>query len=359
MKQLKDFRDNIHKCSKCGLCQAVCPLYKVTGNDCTVSRGQFIMLKGLLNSELKMTKKLNRYLDLCLKCGKCTEFCPSGIDAVDIIVSAKYEYFRKSPVEKLKSFLQKYLLFGLAASFLSLFRRNKKSKTFDKKVIYFAGCGGKLLGNRDIVKLMNHIGTEVISPDFNCCGMPFYTRGDLDSFRQYINNYINILKKYNTKEIVTACASCEKTIKSYIKWCESEEEKQFLSGLKIKNIYEYLKENDCKFELKNKVKATYHKPCNQHNYDDVEHLLGNIKNLEYIKADGFDKCCGLNGIFKFREYPTLINIYKEKHNDFIKTGANVVLTSCLGCEAVLTLISGGKYKVKNLISFINKNTISY
>ena len=100
MKQLKDFKDNIHSCSKCGLCQSVCPVYKITGNDCTVSRGHFIMLKGLINGELKMSKKLNRYLDLCLKCGACTKFCPSGIDVVDIIVAAKAEYFKSHIFEK-------------------------------------------------------------------------------------------------------------------------------------------------------------------------------------------------------------------------------------------------------------------
>ena len=85
MKQLTDYIEDIHSCSKCGLCQSVCPLYKLTGNDCTVSRGQFIMLYGLLKKQLKMTKNLNKYLDLCLKCGACSKFCPSGLDVVEII----------------------------------------------------------------------------------------------------------------------------------------------------------------------------------------------------------------------------------------------------------------------------------
>ena len=94
MKDLAEYKDEIHSCSKCGLCQSVCPIYEVTKNDCSVSRGMFIMLKGLLKGELKMSKKLNRYLDLCLKCGACTKFCPSGINIVDIIASAKAKYFQ-------------------------------------------------------------------------------------------------------------------------------------------------------------------------------------------------------------------------------------------------------------------------
>lgn len=356
MKSLNDCREDIRKCSKCGLCQSVCPIYEITGNDCTVSRGQFVMLLGLIDKKIKTTKKINRYLDLCLKCGKCTEYCPAGINVVDIIAASKYDFFKKSILSKFLSFIQKYIIFGLILSFISLFVKRKKSKHFEKKVIYFAGCSGKLFGNKDVVKLLNNINIEVLSPKFNCCGMPYFTRGDLNNFKESIKNYINILKKYETKDIVTACASCEKTIKSYIRLCDNEDDRQFLSELKIKNIYEYLNENDFKLKLKNKIKVTYHKPCNQENYDDIESILNSVENLEYIKSEKYDKCCGLNGIFKFSEYPIMSKIYKNKREDIIITGAKYVLTTCLGCEAVLKLISLNKYKVMNLITFLNKNS---
>ena len=80
MKNLEDYAGDINKCSKCGLCQSVCPVYKETGNDCAVSRGKFVMLDGVLKGDLKLNKNINKYLDLCLKCGKCSDFCPSGID---------------------------------------------------------------------------------------------------------------------------------------------------------------------------------------------------------------------------------------------------------------------------------------
>ena len=70
MKTLKNFKQQINSCSKCGLCQSQCPIYKITGNDCTVSRGHFIMLQGLIKGDLKMSKTINHYLNLCLKCGK-------------------------------------------------------------------------------------------------------------------------------------------------------------------------------------------------------------------------------------------------------------------------------------------------
>ena len=62
MKQLIDFKEEIHKCSKCGLCQAECPLYKITRNDCTISRGQFAMLQGVINNKIKILQINVAYL---------------------------------------------------------------------------------------------------------------------------------------------------------------------------------------------------------------------------------------------------------------------------------------------------------
>ena len=117
MKTFEKCRDDIHKCSKCGLCQAVCPIYSITKNDCTVSRGHFIMLKGVLDGKLQLSKNIKKYLDMCLMCGKCSEFCPSGIEVIDIIAAAKYEFFKKSIFEKLESYIQKYLIFKFAIFF--------------------------------------------------------------------------------------------------------------------------------------------------------------------------------------------------------------------------------------------------
>ena len=344
MKNLSQYKNEIHSCSKCGLCQSVCPIYEITKNDCSVSRGMFIMLKRFLKGELKMSKKLNRYLDLCLKCGACTKFCPSGIDIVDIIASAKAEYFNSSWIEKIISFIQSKLIFGLGVNLLSLFSKNIQSKKFDKKVIYFGGCGGNLKGNKSVISILNSCNIEVITPKFGCCGIPFYVRGDKNTFEIAKANFIKLIEKYDIKEIVTTCASCEKTLKNYK-----------IDGLIVKNIFEYMREHNLKLKLKKKSKATFHKPCNIENYDDIEWILNNTENLEYIKMENFDKCCGLNGIFKLSDYKILSKIPTEKSSCIKQTKAKTVLTSCLGCEAALLLYSFGKYKVLDLTEFLAKN----
>ena len=356
MKDLIGFKEEIHKCSKCGLCQAECPIYNITGNDCTVSRGQFAMLEGVFNNKFKITKIINKYLDLCLKCGACTKFCPSGINIVDIIISAKYEYFKSHPFEKIKTFFQKYFIFGLIPRIMRTFIKPSKSHIFDKKVLYFGGCGSKLKGDKALVKILNQLSIEVINPKFHCCGIPYFSRGDLNEFNNSIKSYIKILKKYDIKDVVTTCASCEKSLKDYIKWTRtsiSEEDIEFLKTIKVKNIYEYLREYNQKLVLKIPTKITYHKPCNINNYEDIKWLLENTDNLEYIEMQDYDKCCGLNGLFKFGNYKVLKKIFNRKRECIKDSGAKIITTSCLGCETALKFYSFGQYKTIDLIEFIS------
>lgn len=354
MKHLSDYKEEIHKCSKCGLCQAECSVYKVTGNDCTVSRGQFAMLNGVVKGDLKMTPKINRYLDLCLKCGKCSDFCPAGINAVDIIIAAKHEYYKKHLSEKIKAFIKKYIIFGFIPNFINLFRKNKKSKTFARKVLFFGGCASKLSGDSAAVKILNKMEIESINPNFPCCGISLLSLGDLKGFESCIKKYIEILKKYDIKEIVTTCSSCEKTLKDYIKYTDNPDDINFLKELKISNIYEYIRNSELKLKLKTPKKITYHKPCGLKNFEDVIYILNNTENMEYIEMNDYDTCCGLNGLDKFSEYKIFRKIYSQKAQNIINTEAKTVLTSCLGCQSALKAYSYGKYKVYDLIDFIGK-----
>ncbi|MFQ8626885.1 MAG: (Fe-S)-binding protein [Candidatus Gastranaerophilaceae bacterium] len=219
MKKLEDFAEDINKCSKCGLCQSVCPVYKITGNDCAVSRGKFVMLDGVLKGDLKLNKNINKYLDLCLKCDKCKSFCPSAIDVCKIFETAKYEY-AKTLSRKFIFFLESKYIFG---NFINLFKTLSKPfrKKFSKKspdclkVLYFKGCVNNILPHTDNIlnKLLENSNVEIIEKDFDCCGLPLLSSGNLERFEE--------VKQHNLKMfdcdfdyILTDCAS--EHIKKYV-----------------------------------------------------------------------------------------------------------------------------------------------
>ena len=46
MKELKDYKNEVNKCSKCGLCESICPLFKIDPNDCVATRAIIDTVKG-------------------------------------------------------------------------------------------------------------------------------------------------------------------------------------------------------------------------------------------------------------------------------------------------------------------------
>ena len=359
LKTLSDYKDEIHRCSKCGICQSACPVYKATGNECSVSRGLFIMLNGVLKGDLKLNKNINKYLDLCLKCNKCKDVCPSEINPLNILLCAKSEYFKKSFSGKIYSFLESKYVFNtglnLIGKVLRLFHKKVKSKAFDKKVVYFGGCMSKLSPATDnfVIKLLNKMEYEVLNIDFNCCGIPFLTTGNITRFQEQLEENISKLPD-NYDYFVTDCASCTWAWKEYCKYTEDKNLKEKLSKIKFKTVYELIEENDIEFKSKNKTSITYHKPCHEENFDKIQSILNSIDNVEYKELEGFDECCSLAAF----ESPYVTNktskLRKNKADSIKKTGADIVTTSCAGCSAALKIISP-KSKVKRLVTFLDEN----
>ena len=131
MKNLKILKKDLNNCSRCGLCQGVCPVYQATKNDCTSPKGRFMMLINLLDSGKKPTKKMKEYMSMCINCGKCTSYCPSKIDTLKIneAYSKDYPSFLKFNPKSVP----------IIFDFLKIIFKNiktKKNSLKDKKVLY-------------------------------------------------------------------------------------------------------------------------------------------------------------------------------------------------------------------------------
>lgn len=363
MKSLKYFEKDLNTCSKCGLCQSVCPLFKLDPNECVVSKGKFIMLHGVTKGDLKLSKNINKYLDMCLKCGKCNAFCPSGIDVCQILNTAKYEYMKKTFCGKFINFLQNRVIFSNLLNFLYFlskpFRKKfNRPKNPSMRVVYFKGCVNKILPLTDnyISKIFQNSDIEIITPDFDCCGLPFLSEGNLERFIE--------AAKYNLSRLdvdfdymVTDCASCESTVLDYKNYVEH---KNLLPAEKSVNWGDLIALNGFKFKFKKSVKVTFHKPCHLKNDAFLMRIIKNCENVEYIKMPDYDACCGLSGSFTLKNRSMSVELAKQKARNIIKTGADIVITTCPACIMGLKqglVLSGSKIKVKSLLEFLSEGNI--
>lgn len=335
MKSLKEFEAELNKCSKCGLCQQACPIFAITQNECCVSKGKFIMLHGVTKGDLKLSKNINKYLDMCLKCNKCSRFCPSSIDVCKILNTAKYEYAKNTLTGKLIFFAQSKFIFSNIIKILSCINKliNKTDKQYKKNetditVLYFKGCVNQIFPSTDkyISKIFKKHPIKIITPDFECCGLPFLSEGNLERFEQAAKTNIKKMSlQYDY--LITDCASCEDTLHNYPKYIEDysfDQTKSINWGDLISNL-------NIKFKFNHPLKVTFHKPCHLKDDSFFEKIIKNCENIEYIKMKNYDDCCGLSGSF-FIKNPRLSNeLIKQKTKNIISSNADYVITSCPAC----------------------------
>lgn len=400
MKKIKDYEEEIYKCSRCGLCQSICPVYKVTLNECSVSKAKFNMLNGIIRGDLSLNKRIKSYMDLCTGCNACKNFCPSDIDAREIFIAVKNEYYS---INKKRSFGEKlensYALFK-AALFcakigFSLYRLLKIDKLINqlepilfktgvlgkrilllnslakgsnwhqevlqsskksKKAIYFNGCFNQFINPETecaVKKILSDSEIELVKKDFECCGVSYLNDGNLSVFKELIR--INLSKiDEDFDYILTDCSSCFDVLKSYKDYDDSPLAKD-VSG-KITSVYDLIKGMD--FDALNPIKVTVHKPCHD-DYEFIE-LVKRIKNVEFVESEDYDKCCGFSGKFALKNSEISREISKRKAQHFLKTNADVILTTCPACVLGInqglieegTEMSMSKPVVMNLYKFI-------
>ncbi len=88
-QMFKELDDQLVNCMKCGMCQAVCPVFSKSGRESDVARGKLALLDGLASEMLSDPEGVNDKLNRCLLCGTCAANCPSGVKVMDIFLKAR------------------------------------------------------------------------------------------------------------------------------------------------------------------------------------------------------------------------------------------------------------------------------
>lgn len=396
--KLSDYKEEVYKCSGCGMCQNVCPVYKVLKTECAVSRGKFKLLNAIINKDLNFSKKTLEIMDLCLHCQACTEFCPSDIDALKIIETAQndmrlcgiYNFPKFLAIRVLgNKFLMKLLKNAInilrkskLLNFLSIFKYEKiellkefldvkvlpiteKSESKNKyKALYFKGCINNYINpscENAVKKVLDKTEIEIVEADFECCGLPAKSAGDFDSFRKMAIKNINLIDE-NVDYILFDCSSCLNTFYQYENFLDGADKEKF-EKIKDKfiSIYELLDKINYEFEADWKeYSITFHYPCHTRRAKEkgsITKIVKNLPNTNFVELNEADSCCGAAGSFILTNSKVSEKISECKAENIVDTQADIVLTTCPSC--VLGLKQGllkkkSNMKVQQLIEFIAK-----
>ena len=220
------------------------------------------------------------------------------------------------------------------------------------KVGYFTGCMTDFvfpeLGEH-IIDFLTRNGVEVVVPkEQGCCGAPaFLGAGDFDTGRKLADTNIKAFE--DVDYIVSDCATCTSSLKDYAKYlADTPERKEAYArfGEKVYDISQFLVDvlklpasaYRAAPEVKGK-KVTWHDPCHLVRHlgikDQPRQIIKSIPDVEYVEMPNADRCCGMAGTFSVYYYDLSKKIADKKVESIRSTGADIVVSSCPGCEIQL------------------------
>lgn len=390
-----DLNDLLIYCSRCGFCLEKCPVYLETATETDSPRGRLALIRALTERELDPGKGYTRHIFDCTGCMACTEVCPCGVKTNELILAAKSEISPKP--SRLQSFILNKVISSpqrLRLSFSPLLlyqnsglRKLAKSSGIKRfmpqrllslenmlprlpakylatgsgavisaegrrryRVGYFAGCAQNLVFTsvaQATIGVLTRNSCEVVIPrGWNCCGMPHIGYGETEAAKRLARANIDCFEAAGVETIITGCATCGSTLKSYGDLLRDDPEyssRAIAFSSKVRDISQFLIDdislNRDFHAIKERV--TYHDPCHLARGQGIRSqprvIMSYFLNDNFVEMKEPDRCCGGAGTYNITHYDMSMSILAHKMSSIEATKADVVVTACPGCQIQIGL----------------------
>lgn len=377
----------LSKCVRCGSCKAFCPTYDEVSTEAMGARGRLALLLGLASGTLTPSPALQDRIFSCTLCGACSGLCPPGVDIKEIIYHGrtilKGDDKKRRLIRHLINFSVKrpklsFALLGMTQHIFMPYLLKKGVIPFQLelpdrylrdnvrvvsvspkkgRVAVFTGCMVNFIYpnlGESLINVLHTLGYEVILPATEaCCGAPLRTLGLEEEAREVARKNVQLFSRLNVEAVLSLCPTCTLTI---------QREYSTLIGEGIHNA------QDISSFLVDKIdspgfpafsspikKALYHDPCHLKYGLAIEkeprEIIGNI-GFDLMKTEE-ERCCGFAGIFCLTFQELSQRLLNTCVQDYAKSEAEVIITSCPGC--ILQLSKGCKDKpVLHLIEVLEE-----
>lgn len=395
---MNDLAEAAARCSGCGMCQAVCPVYGVTGREADVARGKLELLKGLVGGLFTHPRGVEDRLSRCLLCGSCAKDCPRGVDVMGLFLRARaiicaYQglplfqkiLFRRVMTDPAR--FNRWLSFGAKWQHLVLrpsvpspdasCARLVSPLLSDRRVVplaavpyhkmdkplmdsgsgvraaFFVGCLLDKVFPRiadRITKTLAACGVRLHIPEpQGCCGIPALSAGDTAAFQRMVRYHLDLFPPDAYDVLVTGCATCTAVIKTL--WpvmplfdADHEQETARRISEKTMDISQFLVDviglAPAMEKSTSRISITYHDPCHLKKtlgiFEQPRRLIKANPRYRFVETAGPDDCCGMGGSFSLRHYDLSMQIGLKKISAIHAAGVSEVATACPACLLQLT-----------------------
>lgn len=189
------------------------------------------------------------------------------------------------------------------------------------------------------VSILRKLGVDIgyMYEDEPCCGSPLYYSGFLDDYIENATKNYQVFKSLGIKKVIGLIPACTASLRNYYPKYVQGYDLEVQHFIEI--VAERLKGMHIKLELKEKVVATYHDPCQLSRYmgitDEPREVMARIVNLELRESDPeqsrqWSTCCGGGGLEA--SSPELCErMGLRRVEELLNTGANVIISHCPAC----------------------------
>ncbi len=232
------------------------------------------------------------------------------------------------------------------------------------------------------LELLEKAGVEVGFPlDQTCCGQPMTNEGDFEDSRAAGDLWVRNFTGYDY--IVGPAGSCVKQIRVHYDKMEQTEQVRYLRQHTYE-LVEFLHDvlrvssfGDIRFPYK----VALHNSCSSVRglsvaspseqvggvpFNKSAALLNRIEGVQLVTLSRPDECCGFGGTFCVTDEKVSVKMGRDKINDFLSAGAEVVVSPDMSCLMhqqtvaqrsgatrlpfvhIAQVLNGGPYKTENV-----------
>lgn len=197
-----------------------------------------------------------------------------------------------------------------------------------------------------VVTVLRKLGIEpgYLAENEPCCGAPLNHAGLQTRFGENARQAYATLKEYGVKQVISVVPYCTNAIKKLFPDHIDDYD------LEVSHFLTVVADNLSALKLRwpEKVKITYHDPCQLVRFldivDEPRRILTSIENVELVEPvwtkGAYATCCGGGGGFEavFPELSSMLGVNRAQ--ELLETGADIIVTHCPGC--VMQLREGVK-----------------
>ena len=346
------------KCKKCELasgaaCSGFCEVAPFFDwNETWSAKGRTLLVKGLLDGDVELTKKLVDVIFTCTTCGQC--YSPCTLEQLKIdrcITSARHEIVRRGLLpECFKDLATR--IFEQGSPLRMPLRKRARTWWFNKlnatpkqnggKVLYWIGCLTAYRFPNIAIATINllrrgNIDFMTLSNEEGCCGLPLYQAGLWDEAKENAVKTVEKLEGSGSETLVTGCAGCYYNFKKVFPEVLGVE-----MPLEVLHTSQFIEQmiSDCDLSFTElRIRVTYHDPCDLGRhcgvYESPRNVIRSIPEVQLVDMSlnrSHELCCGGGGgLWTFNPDLARSIAYSHLLEEALPLEVEAIITACPMC----------------------------